>query len=155
MKKSELMLGGIVSIRGNEAKRLKVNAITKKKIQFINERKQPEYLRYSQLVPVPLNNIILEDLGFERRKVKLAFSERNDYILVLQNKKDENEFYTVTIQPDEDVCVNGYRTVHIDDNRYSSVGFGYAKDMHELQSIIQSTTKMCLDTKKILECGKD
>lgn len=155
MKKSELMLEAIVSVRGNEAKRLKVNAITKKKIQYINERKQPEYLRYSQLVPVPLNNIILEDLGFERRKVKLTFSERNDYILVLQNKKDENEFYTVSIQPDEEICVNGYRTVHIDDNRYSSVGFGYAKDMHELQSIIQSTTKMCLDTKKILECGKD
>ena len=37
MKRTELMSGAIVSIKGNEAKRIRVTGITKKKIQYIDK----------------------------------------------------------------------------------------------------------------------
>lgn len=152
MKKSELIYGSVVAVKGNEAKRVKVNGITPKKIQYINENRQPEYLRHSQLVPIALNNFILKQLGFEERNVKFGNSmSRNDLVLVLVNSKDDNDFYTITIERDEEVCVNNYRAVHIDDNHYSSVGFGYVRDVHELQGLIFSTIKMHLYTEKLFE----
>lgn len=153
MKKSELIYGAIVAVKGNEANRLKVNAITPKKIQYVNEKRQPEYYRYSQLVPVALNDFILKQLGFEERNVRFGKTlSREDLVLVLVNKKDENDFYTITVEKDSEVGVNNYRAVHIDDNHYSSVGFGYARDVHELQGLIFSTIKMHLNTEKLLEC---
>lgn len=154
MRKTELVFGAVVAVKGNEALRLKVNGITKKKIQYINSKKQPEYLRHSELVPVQLNDRMLEDLGFKKRSLKYGNNGSvvvNDFILYLFDKKDENIFYKITTQFDDELGINKYRAIHIDDNRSENVGFGYVRDVHELQALILSTTKMCLNTEKLFK----
>lgn len=157
MKKTELVLGAIVSIKGDEAKRVKINGLTQKKIQYINDKQQPEYLRYSQLVPIELNNNILFDLGFRTRRLHIGGKNIFDFILVLTNSKDNNESYTISVQPDDDLGIsNKYRSVQIEatsDQR--TIRFGYVKDIHELQAIIQTSIKLNIDTEKFLLCGKD
>lgn len=156
MKRSELICGSVVAEKGNEANRIKVNGITPRKIQYIDESKQPKYLRHSQLVPIELNDFILGQLGFEKRQGTFGKVVRNDFVLVLVNKKDENEFYTITAEPDEELGWGKCRAIHIDDARYSSVGFGYVCNVHELQSLIFSTIKMHLNTEKLFEgCGEE
>lgn len=149
MKRTELMLGAIVSVRGDEAKRLRVTGITKKKIQYI-ENKQPKYLRYSQLLPILLDERMLQGLGFEKRQMTFGKSIVTDWILEIHSKKNPEEFYIITAQTDDELGVNKYRAIHIDDSRRMNAGFGYVKDIHELQALIQTTTKLCLDTTKIL-----
>lgn len=148
MKRTELMLGAIVSIRGDEAKRLRVTGLTKKKIQYI-ENKQPKYLRYSQLLPILLNEDMLRNLGFEKRQMTFGRNIVTDWILEIHSKNDPKEFFIITAQTDDELGVNKYRAIHIDDNRRMNAGFGYVKDLHELQALIQATTKLCLDTTKL------
>ena len=156
MKKTELVLGAIVAVKGNEALRVKVNGLTQKKIQYINDKNQPEYLRYSQLVPVELNNNILSDLGFKIRKLVMGGRNIFDFIQVLTNSKGDRDFYTITIQPDDELGINNrYRSVQIENPDRKTVRFGYVKDIHELQAIIQTSIKLDLDTEKFLSCGKD
>jgi hypothetical protein len=156
MKKTELVLGAIVSVKGNEALRVKINGLTQKKIQYINENRQPEYLRYSQLVPIELNNNILFDLGFKIRRLVISGKNIFDYILILTNNKDDNDFYTIIIQPDDELNKNNrYRSIQIENSERKTVRFGYVKDIHELQAIIQTSIKLNIDTEKFLLCGKD
>lgn len=152
MRRTELMSGAIVSIKGNEAKRIRVTGITKKKIQYIDkDTHQPKYLRYSELVPIRLTDQVMQDLGFKFRQLSFGDRKVRDWILILKSKKNENISFTVTVETDETLGVNKYRSVHIDDKDYVSTGYGFAKDIHELQSIIQSTTKLCLDTSYFME----
>lgn len=151
MRRSELICGAVVAEKGNEANRIRVNGITPKKIQYINEKRQPEYLRHSQLVPVELNDFILGQLGFEKRQGTFGGIVKNDFILVLVDKKDENEFFTITAEPDEELGWGKCRAIHIDDARYATAGFGYVRNVHELQSLIFSTVKMHLNTEKLFE----
>ena len=152
MRKTELMLGSVVAVRGNEALRLKINGITKKKIQYINNKNQPEYLRHSQLVPIHLDDFILGQLGFKKRVLTMGYNRViNDYMLILFDKKDENIFYKITAQMDSELGIDKCRAIHIDNERSESVGFGYVRDVHELQSLIQSTTKMFLSADNLIE----
>ncbi len=151
MRRSELICGAVVAEKGNEAKRIRVNGITPRKIQYIDESKQPRYLRHSQLVPIELNDFILGQLGFEKRQGTFGNTVKNDFILVLVDKKNENEFFTITAEPDEDLGWGKCRAIHIDDARYSTAGFGYVRNVHELQCLIFSTIKMHLNTEKLFE----
>jgi hypothetical protein len=155
MKKTELVLGAIVSVRGNEAMRVEINGLTQKKVQYINKKRQPEYFRYSQLIPIQLNDQILMDLGFRLRKLNISGKLILDWILILTNNHN-NEFYTIIVQVDEGLNVNNrYRSISIENQERKVIGSGYVKDIHELQAIIQTTTKLNLDTEKFLLCGKE
>lgn len=153
MKKNELTFGSLVALKGNEAEKIVVNGITRKKIQCITEKKQPKYYRHSQIVPIELSEFILQDLGFEKRHLTLLNSSKSnldDYVLVIYDKKDQNVFFIISIQGDEGLGSDKCRAVHIDNNRYETEGFGYVRNVHELQGLIHLVTKLQLDTSKLL-----
>jgi hypothetical protein len=52
---------------------------------------------------------------------------------------------------DNELGMDKCRAIHIDNERSESVGFGYVRDVHELQSFIQSTTKMFLSADNLIE----
>lgn len=153
MKKNELTFGSLVALKGNEAEKIVVNGITRKKIQTITEKKQPKYYRYSQIVPVELSEFVLQDLGFKKEHFTLlnsSESERDYYVLDIYDKKDQNIFWIISIQGDERLGSDKCRAVNINNNRYETVGFGYVRNVHELQGLIHLVTKLQLDISKLL-----
>jgi len=132
INKNELMIGNIFEIKlQDKYVKVKIFKIGNKQVDILINEKENVCL-IDSLIPIKLNdNILIDDLKFEKRQLKINGENINDFIKIIENyfillKVDKNNKYSLSI-----TIINGEKIC-------DSFNIEY---LHNLQNIIRSNIK--------------
>lgn len=144
MNQKRLMIGNVVnSLR--DLKRMKITELKENTASLVSldgkETSEREYIKIEEIaITADNSDKIFKAMGFIDRKVAERHVVIVDKAIQLFSPDDNNVFYSIFVSPNENNPATWQ--VKIQDNNFSTVGYGIFSSVSGLQNIVKSCTDL-------------